>query len=258
MSDVQHFYDEMAEQYHFIFTAWEKSVEWQAGVLERFLENIGENTPKTVLDCTCGIGTQAIGLAMKGYEVLGTDLSPRAIERATDYASRFEFDIAPSFAVADLLQTPTHPTEYDVVLAFDNAIAHFHSDEDLAKALTTMQMQLKAGGLLAISLRDYDTLAKERSPHSGMTIADDKEGRRIVFQTWDWAEDASSYQIEMFFMRQDGDSWQTNSYRSQLRAWQRKDISRILKKLGFTKIAWKMPEESGFYQPIVTARKSKR
>src|ERR1700736_5531060 len=35
-----------------------------------------------VLDCACGIGTQALGLARAGYNVEGTDLSRAEIERA--------------------------------------------------------------------------------------------------------------------------------------------------------------------------------
>ena len=255
MSDVQQFYDDMAEEYHFIFADWGKSVYRQADILENFLTKLGENPPKTVLDCTCGIGTQTIALAMKGYQLLGTDLSPAEIEHAKEYAQRFELQQIPGFAVADLLQAPSNPQEYEIVLAFDNAIAHFHSEEELARALQTMRLQLKAGGLLALSLRDYDALAKERSQHSGLTVADDAEGRRIIFQTWDWAEDGSTYQMEVFFMRQSETGWQTRSYKSNLRAWQREDISRILDKLGVEAIEWHLPEASGFYQPIVTARK---
>ena len=36
-----------------------------------------------VLDCSCGIGTQAIGLALRGHRVTGTDLSFRAAARAS-------------------------------------------------------------------------------------------------------------------------------------------------------------------------------
>ena len=255
MSDVQQFYDDMAEQYHFIFADWEKSVYRQADILAAMLEKLGEAAPKTVLDCTCGIGTQAIGLAMKGYTVRATDLSPREIERAKDYASRFDLPQMPNFQVAYLLDTPSNPHEADIVLAFDIAIAHFHSDEDLAKALTTMRMQLKTGGLLTMSLRNYDILAQERPTESFVSNVDDANGRRIVFQTWDWVEDGSSYKMEMFFMRRDGDTWRTKSYQTHLRAWQREDINRILSENGFKAIAWQMPEESGFYQPIVTARK---
>jgi glycine/sarcosine N-methyltransferase len=256
MSDVQQFYDDMAEEYHFIFADWEKTVYRQAEILSAMLEKLGEAAPKSVLDCTCGIGTQAIGLAMKGYSVRATDLSPEEIERAKDYAKRFETPETPRFAVADLLLSPSHPEEYDIVLAFDNAIAHFQTDADLAKALNTMRVQLKKGALLTMSLRNYDMLAQERPTENFVSHADDANGRRIVFQTWDWAEDGSSYKMEMFFMRRDGDTWRTKSYQTQLRAWQHEDINRILAESGFEAIAWQMPEESGFYQPIVTARKA--
>jgi glycine/sarcosine N-methyltransferase len=255
MSDVQQYYDDMAEEYHFIFADWEKTVYRQADILAAMLEKLGEAAPKTVLDCTCGIGTQAIGLAMKGYAVHATDLSPQEIERAKDYATRFDLPQAPSFAVADLLEAPSHPAEYDIVLAFDNAISHFQTDADLAKALNTMRVQLKSGGLLTMSLRNYDILAQERPTEWFVTLTDDIENRRIVFQTWDWVEDGSSYRMEMFFMQRDGKHWRTNSYHTQLRAWQREDINRILAESGFEAIAWQMPDESGFYQPIVTARK---
>jgi len=57
----------------------------------------------------------------------------------------------------------------------------------------------------------------------------------------------------MFFVRRDGDSWETTTYHSRLRAWQREDVIRILTLAGLQAIHWHMPEESGFYQPIVTA-----
>lgn len=34
-----------------------------------------------LLDCSCGIGTQAIGLALVVYNVTATDLSEKAIKR---------------------------------------------------------------------------------------------------------------------------------------------------------------------------------
>ena len=33
-------------------------------------------------DCTCGIGTQAIGLAQYGYQVTASDLSSRMLEKS--------------------------------------------------------------------------------------------------------------------------------------------------------------------------------
>jgi SAM-dependent methyltransferase len=255
MSDAQEFYDGFAETYRFIFADWQQSDHRQAEIISKFLLGFGKSAPATVLDCTCGIGTQAIGLAMKGYQVHATDLSPKSIERAKEYAASFDLAQPIHFDVADLLHTPKHPTQFDIVLAFDNPIAHFHSDADLRRAFQTMALQLNDGGLLSTSLRDYDTLAQEKPRQSHISVSDDENGRRIMFQVWDWQDDGSHYDSEMFVITQNGNQWQTQSHKAKFRAWQRADVSRILVEAGLSEIEWQMPEQSGFYQPIVSARK---
>ena len=81
-------------------------------------------------------GTQAIGLAQRGYSVQGTDLSPEAIERATHEAAAFGVTIP--FAVADV-RTLAEQVEgtFDAVLACDNALPHLLTDEDLRRGLRT-------------------------------------------------------------------------------------------------------------------------
>ena len=46
------------------------------------------------LDVSCGVGTQAIGLACKGFHVIASDLSERAIERTRREASARNLDIS--------------------------------------------------------------------------------------------------------------------------------------------------------------------
>lgn len=255
MTDTQQFYDGFADSYRFIFANWEQSLTRQATIISKFLETQSYSPPATVLDCTCGIGTQAIALATKGYKVDGTDLSPKSIEHARENATQFEMAHPLTFDVANLLQAPENPTQYDVVMAYDNPIAHFHIEDDLLTAFQTMALQLRDGAMLTTSLRDYDTLVQEKPRQSHIRVSDDSDGQRIMFQVWDWLDDNTGYDSEMFIITQTQDGWQTRSYKSQFRAWQRADVSRILSKAGLSKIEWHMPEQSGFYQPIVTARK---
>ena len=56
-------------------------------------------------------------------------------------------------------------------------------------------------------------------------------------------------------MKQVNDGWDTSCRVTQLRAWRRAEIALLLKQAGCDDIQWHMPDESGFYQPIVTARK---
>jgi 2-polyprenyl-3-methyl-5-hydroxy-6-metoxy-1,4-benzoquinol methylase len=74
------FYDDMAGAYHLIFDGWEAAIDRQRDVLCRLLPPPA--TAGLILDCACGIGTQALGLAAAGYRVEGSDLSKPAIERA--------------------------------------------------------------------------------------------------------------------------------------------------------------------------------
>ncbi|MEM9953953.1 MAG: class I SAM-dependent methyltransferase [Chloroflexota bacterium] len=254
MNQTQQFYDGLASDYTYIFSDWNEWVRYQADTLHPFLTNLGFPDGATILDTTCGIGTQAIALAIKGYHVRGLDLSPDSIAQAKANAEQFNLIHPITFDVADLLVTPQNPKQYDVVMAMDNPIAHFLTDDDLYTAFTTMKSYLKPNGLLMTSIRDYDDMTQKRPRQSQVSITDHDETRRIIFQVWDWYEDASRYESEMFVLTQTGDAWQTKSHKTSFRAWQRADVTHILAQVGLSDSQWHMPDESGFYQPIVTAR----
>ena len=86
-------YDELAPNYHLIFDDWHAAIARQAAVLGPLLEQAAASNRLRILDCACGIGTQAIGLAQRGHTVTGCDLSPAAIERARREASARGLDI---------------------------------------------------------------------------------------------------------------------------------------------------------------------
>ena len=71
---------------------------WEGEWLNRFLANqLGGREPWSVLDCSCGIGTQAIGLALHGHRVHATDLSPVSVDCARRESA--EFGVAMTFGV---------------------------------------------------------------------------------------------------------------------------------------------------------------
>ncbi len=61
-TSVAHFYDELADDYHLIYSDWDASIRRQGDALDAL---IGQDRA-AVLDCSCGIGTQAIGLSCAG------------------------------------------------------------------------------------------------------------------------------------------------------------------------------------------------
>lgn len=255
MSDeVRQFYQTLASNYHLIFADWRASVLRQSEVLDNLLRRYLDKPNPSVLDCSCGIGTQAIGLALRGYAVHATDLSADAVERARQEAAAFGVDIR--FGVADFRELEsTVPGQFDAVISFDNSIAHMQTEAELDQALRSMAAKVAPGGALLVSLRDYDQLAQEQPRSTLPVVKDQPEGRSIVFQVWDWNEDASGYHLNHFTVRQQGEAWETICAESHLRAWRRAQIIAALEKTGLTGIDWLLPEASGFYQPVAVARK---
>jgi SAM-dependent methyltransferase len=253
---VRAFYDEMAERYHLIFADWDQSLQRQGDALDRIIEEALGPGPHDILDCACGIGTQAIGLAQRGHRLRATDLSPRAIARAEREAAARGVPL--TCGVADLRAlSAAVPGEFDVVLAADNALPHLLTHDDLDLAVANMAAKLRPGGLFLASTRDYDRLLEERPRAEGPRVFDDATGRRITFQVWDWADDGNSYDLHQFFLRQSGAGWQTEHLSTTYRALRAAELVTALRHAGFALagIHWHEPEESGFFQPIVTARK---
>ena len=71
------FYDELSPFYHLIFQDWETSIERQADIIDGIIKSEWGDNASSILDVSCGIGTQAIGLAKLGYKVEASDLSPQ-------------------------------------------------------------------------------------------------------------------------------------------------------------------------------------
>jgi glycine/sarcosine N-methyltransferase len=247
------FYDDLADEYDLIFEDWDKSVRWQGEVLDALLRQLTGAGRLSVLDCSCGIGTQAIGLALRGHELTATDMSPRSVRRAEVETVRFGVEI--SFGVADFraLEERLDGT-FDAVVSCDNALPHMLSREDLLLAARSIRPRLKEGGLFLASIRNYDHLLRERPFATTPKVMDVAGGRRIYFQVWDWEDDRLTYTVHLFLMHREQGSWQTRHHQTRYRALTRDELAGVLEEAGFGQIHWHAPSESGYYQPIVTAR----
>ena len=252
---VIEFYDRLSPEYRDnMGWDWETVVREEGGSLDRFLVNqVGRPGPFSVLDCSCGIGTQSIGLALHGHQVHATDLSPVSIDCARRESTGL--GVAMTFGVADFRNlSATVADIFDVVLTCDNSIAHCLEDDDLAAALTSMKTRLKPGGLLLFSLRDYDVLVVDKPRFNNEHVDDRPDGRRVVFQLWDWADDGRSYRNNQFLIKETDGRYEAKHFETELRALRHDEVMAAVRGAGYQDVRWHLPEESGYYQPIVTAR----
>ena len=249
--DAQAFYDDLAPDYDVLHADWPASVRGQGAVLDALIRGELGGAPQRVLDCSCGIGTQAIGLALQGHDVLATDLSPASVERARGEAEAMGASLATGVADFTRLAEQVEGT-FDCVLSCDNSVAHLHEDADLARFAAGVAAKLRPGGLALVSLRDYEALRAERV--SGHPV---RVGRgTISFQVWEWEDDGRGYELLQFTLRGAGETWHTACRRTRLRALLRGELCGALAAAGLGDVRWRAPDETGYYQPVVTARKA--
>lgn len=147
------FYDQLAPFYHLVHQDWNASLVRQGCELGSLIES-GWPGRRKVLDVTCGIGTQAIALALQGYSVTASDLSAREIERAREEVGKRGLDVA--LSVCDVRQAHAHHgAGFDVVISCDNSLPHLLTDDDLAMAFSQMLACLVVGGGCIVTVRDY-------------------------------------------------------------------------------------------------------
>ena len=251
MNITQKFYDDMAKQYDKLFLDWQAATREQAVILDKIFRERGFDTEAAVLDCACGIGTQAIGLAALGYPVTASDISRVELEEAERRAEENGVKIA--FAAADFCALgETFSQTFDIVIAMDNALPHMLSHEELEAAVKSIVGQTAEGGIIVASIRDYDTLLKEKPPYSPPYIHKTDKGQRVSFQTWNWEGD--HYKLIQYIIDDQG-TLQVSKFACEYRAARREELTKLLLEAGCSEVQWKFPDETDFYQPIVVARK---
>src|SRR5262245_28469518 len=192
-------YDEIATLYHLIYPDWSAVIAQQAAALDAIIRTHVGPPPRSILDVSCGIGTQALGLAALGHAVRASDLSSAAVERARLEAAQRNLTI--DFKVADMRRcAEVHGSGFEVVLSADNSIPHLLSDDTIREALGNFYGCLRPGGIAILGLRDYVT--EERSSPRLMPYGFRSDGgdRYFVVQTRDW--DGDFYDVAMYFIRE--------------------------------------------------------
>ena len=251
MSITQIFYDNLATQYDKLFLDWQATTREQALILERIFRKNGFDRSARILDCACGIGTQAIGLAAMGYKVTASDISEGELAEAKVRAAKNCVTIP--FVTADFCAlSESFDSRFDIIIAMDNALPHMLSKDDLESAIKSITNQIADGGIFVASIRDYDALLADKPPYSPPYIHRTAKGQRVSFQTWEWQGDL--YRLTQYII-DDEDSLGISKFVCQYRATRREEMTQLLKANGCSEVTWLFPEETGFYQPIVVARK---
>ena len=234
LSAMADFYDQLAPYYHLLFTDWDAGMEREGRQLASIIRNRWP-AASTVLDVSCGIGTQTLALAQNGFRVTASDLSAGAIERARLEAQKRGQSI--SFSVCDMLEANAHHGGgFDVVISCDNALPHLLTDEDICTALKQMRACARPEGGCLITIRDYEHEKRGRNIFKPHGVRVEYGVRYAIFQVWDFEGDI--YDLTLYVVQEDLDSKQVKaeSMHSRYYAISTTRMLQLMEEAGFVQV----------------------
>ena len=234
-------YDEIATLYHLVYPDWNAAIAQQASALDAVIRQHVGTPPRSILDVSCGIGTQALGLAALGHAVTASDLSSAAVERARLEAA--QRNLAIDFTVADMRRcAEVHGSGFDVVL----------SDDAIREALGNFHQCIRPGGITILGLRDY--LTEQRSSPRLVPYGFRSDGgeRYFVVQTRDW--DGDFYDVAMYFIRE-GRGSKAATVTAGSSRYYAVPIDRVVSLLEESSFIEIQRLDGVLYQPVLVARR---
>ena len=126
-------------------------------LINRTVENIlRKHRVETVLDFSCGTGSQVFWLAKLGYEVVGCDINSKMLKIAKSKARKEKLSV--KLLKGDMRTLAVG--QFDGVITIFNAVGHL-TKLDFEKAMGNVSRNLKDGGLYIFDINNLVYLMKD-------------------------------------------------------------------------------------------------
>ena len=147
-------YDALAEVYEWLISDAKLAPAEFAASFDDVLSLLPSNAH--VLDCSCGTGQLAVGLAGLGMEVVATDASEAMVRRTAELSEEFRASVRT--VRADWQELPDHFDDdtFDMVFCVGNSLHHAVGARGRVAALESMSRLLRRGGRLVLTSRTWE------------------------------------------------------------------------------------------------------
>jgi SAM-dependent methyltransferase len=190
-----------------------------------------------VLDCAAGTGQLAVGLALRGFDVVAADASDAMVTRAATLAADHGVGLPAVTCPWAGLGDRGWAGRFDAVFCVGNSLTHAAGRAERRAALANMAGVLAPGGVLVVTSRNWEAV---RGRGSGISVADrlvERDGRRaLVVQGWSIAggwDDAHHLDVAVALVDADGG---VSSHAERLAFWpfRRETLDEDLRAAGLT------------------------
>ena len=143
-------YDQQAKHY-------DEFNETFSAQINKLIEKIlHKHSVKSVLDLTCGTGSQVFWLAKSGFEVVGVDINSKMLAIAKSKVKQQNLSLR--FELGDM--RTSNIGQFDAVLTIFNSIGHL-TKEDFNLAIKNIHTNLKPYGLYIFDIFNLEYLLHE-------------------------------------------------------------------------------------------------
>ncbi len=234
-NDTTAFYDAIAEYYPYFYHNWENQLEREGLGLRAIFRNKGV---ETVLDASCGAGTQAVSLARLGFCVTAADPSMGMLRKAQNTAHTYGISDQITFIQTDFLNLTNMITgPFDAIITKGNALPHLLLDDEIEQTLLSFYELLRPGGTLVIGMRDFGPFMEDRPRFIPGFINDDDGSEFITFDIWEWRDGPPVIATQnLFIVKGDGKDYGTIKRTVVYRPLSTDEVKVVLLECGFEDI----------------------
>ncbi len=228
---VESSFEDMAEDFDDLFSDVNELTELEGEALHRVLEPYHVST---VLDCACGTGVQAIGLARRGYSVAASDISPAMVAKTRHKASQEGFNI--ELKESDFRDlNPWSGRKFDAVVNSGNSITLVADETDVLQALQSMVGRMKSsGGIGIVGIHNYHGLRQDSADFYLRYVISHPDEFRLVADLRKF--DHKRVEVNNIFVRHHNERW---DFKTHKKSYLLLDIARLkplMIKAGFNEV----------------------
>lgn len=258
-------FDEIARHYNAISQHYDDwfSLPWpepairQGALLNDILKTQGLPQPCRVLDLTCGVGTQAIGLAMHGHDVTAIDISPGQIAEAEKRAAKIQQELRIKFVTGNALNPQASAAgPFDAIISFGNSLPMLGTADAFMSCLKNCYGLLSENGVMLVSMKDHAEVRAEKKYVTASGKLENGDRRGVWVETADWSADGTQYKSNIIFVLTSPQHEQRHYAFPPVAALTADETQRIFMDSGYRNVeCWPQNKNPGISFPIFKGQK---
>ena len=196
-----------------------------------FIESLlKKHKVKSILDLTCGTGSQVFFLAERGYDVTGADFSPALLEQARNRALRERVDV--NFIDGDMRTLKVG--QFDAVITIFNAVGHL-TKAGFEKAMKNIRSNLKNSGLYIFDIFNLDAMTDPVVADLAMCVQKEVNGTHIYTIQCSTLDKINGIltSYDHYVLQKNSEKPENFNHKFSLQIYTAKELSEMLAKNGF-------------------------